>query len=231
MQLRDLVYHLIPGENPSSRAKGIYEAAYRCWSRVWSATFRELDGSPLLFSDDFTRQSQIGAIMSGDRCLAMALLHWVDFSLPTARADSCFKIWSEESIVALTQDGPSILAGTYLGVDPEFRGDLGGGMFLKDLVLGLVIKSLLESGADALAGTMRCNRGMDRSAYEHGATPIQKGVLHGVEVELVAFYRRKLSQPGIWVPDVRVESLWRGRNEIEGQHEKRWVHFRRSHGV
>jgi hypothetical protein len=219
LHLDELRYVLIPGENPSGEISDVYRAAYRCWSKVWSDTFLELEGDSRIFSDDFTRQTEIGAIMAGDRCIAMGFLHAVDFRLPTARHDSYFKVWSDEAIASLIKDGPEILVASHLTVDAGSRGDLGNGLYLKDLIVGLVVKSLLASRADAMTGTMRCNRGAQRSAYQYGATAIQKGVIHhGVEVDIVAFYRRHLATPGTLTTDLRVEVLWRGR-EIIGMRE------------
>jgi hypothetical protein len=183
-----LQYVIFPGQNPSSTYSKAYCEAFRCWSTVWTQTLLELDGNSTLFSDDFERQTEVQALMHQERCVALLLLHQVDFRLPTARFDSWFKVWPESALKKLTEDGPRILVGSSVTVDPEFRGDLGNGLRLKNLLLELMVKTMLERDVDALCGTTRNNRGVNKATYKSGATQIASGhQLHGVEVDLVAY--------------------------------------------
>ncbi len=219
----ELRYLLFPADAPGVAWNREYQETYRLWRKVWAATFQELDGNSAVYSDDFCRQSRVGAIFLRDRCVALGLYHFVDFGVATARDDSYFKVWSDEAIAKLVTEGPRILVGSNITVDPEMRGDLGGGIFLKNLLTGLMTKGFLDSGYDAMAGTMRKNRGMHQSAYQFGASPLQSGVMHhGVEVDLVAFYRRKILAAMSTLPvDLTVERLWENREEFSTESKKR----------
>jgi hypothetical protein len=202
---------------------------------VWSQTFEELDGNPTLYSDDFSRQTIVGCLRTEFECVALGFFHFVDFNFDAAGFDSYFKVWPETALAALVRDGKKVVVGSNITVAPEHRGDLGNGLQLKNLLLGLMVKTLLESDQDVMTGTMRCNRGMHNSAYQFGATRLDAGILHhGVEVDLVAFYRRQIAEEKILQDDLAVERLWRSRldfreanqitqlnqNETEGPNEK-----------
>lgn len=191
-RLDSLRLHLLPGR-PHPGREATHDAAYRLWREVWSQTFAELDGSPLVFADDFTRTDEIVAIFSGDRCVTLAFAREGDLRLASTREDSYFKPWPEIARQRLGQDGPRILFGSNITVDPEWRGEIAPGVTMKDLVIGSSMYLLRESGRDVMTGTMRCNRGMDAAARRFGARSLQaKTMHHGVEVELVGFFSKSL---------------------------------------
>lgn len=188
--------------------------AFRLWHAVWTATFRELDGTDMLYSDDFTRQSCIVSLFHHEKCVTLGMLHHVDFTTPAGRLDSYFRVWPDSAIQRLTKDGPRVTVGSNITVDPQFRGDLGSGVFLKNLLIPCMVRVFSESDDDSLTGTMRVNRNMHLSAYLFGAESVSSGIVHhGVEVDLVAFYRRTLD-PRIFNPDIHVARLWRERTDI-----------------
>jgi hypothetical protein len=221
--VNDLSYVLFPGGNPQPAWIDFYKKSFQTWHSVWSETFLELDGNAKVFSDDFTRQSLIGAIMAKNRCVGLGFFNLLDFRLPTSRYDSYFKVWPDSAIEKLLEHGPSVVVGSNITVPSEYRGDLGHGVRVKTLILGLMVKTLCHLKADVMTGTMRCNRGMHTSAYQFGGSPIQSGVVHhGVEVDLVAFYRRQLTERGEGT-DLAIEALWRNRLELglTDEHERR----------
>lgn len=215
IKAQELQYFLIPGENPPRNAQEIYTEAFRCWRFVWSQAFKELDGIDQLFSDDFTRQTAIGCIFIQSKCIALAGYHAIDFRFPTTPFDSWFKVWPDGVQAALTREGSKVMIATNVTVDSDFRGKCVEGVGIKDLICSMMIKSLLSSDADVMAGTMRCNRGMQKVAQRLGGTTLLTGVaLHGVEVELVGFYRRKILSENLFVSDSIVEFLWKNRKEF-----------------
>jgi hypothetical protein len=64
------------------------------------------------------------------------------------------------------------------------------GCSLKDVLGALVVERFLMSDADTLVGTMRADRGMSKLTDRLGFQRLREGVIHhGVEVDLVAFFR------------------------------------------
>jgi hypothetical protein len=180
-RLARLRYHL--GE-PSA-----VPAAYPLWRGVWRDTFRELDDLEDLRSDDFTRQDRIGVLFDGDEAVGMTAFRWVDLDAPSTRDDSYFRPWPEAAVRALRRDGPRLCIGSNLTVRPGWRGPVAG-QSVSRMLLEHAVREFLRSSADVMAGTMRNDRGVQRTAYALGAVPLAEGVaFHGVSVDLVAWYR------------------------------------------
>jgi hypothetical protein len=212
----DLKYVLLPGrhQNGAQKHRLYYNAAYNLWKNVWSETLHELDNLSTLYSDDFTRQDEIGAVFYRAKCVMLTFFRIVDLGVSSDREDSYFKVWPEQALNELTQYGSRIMIGSTITIDESVRGEKLG-ISAKDLLLGLVIKRFLDSPADAMTGTMRNNRGMNGCAFRHGAQLIKPELIqHGVEVDLVGFYRNSVKPCGIEAVDDLVNRMWRNRLQL-----------------
>ncbi|MDJ0450532.1 hypothetical protein [Methylocystis sp. JR02] len=183
----------LPGANPSSAQLSDYKSAYAMWKMVWSETFRELDGLDKMFSDDFARQDEILCVFRGPVCLALGLMRWRDIELPSVREDSYFQMWPAEAIDGLRANGKDIIICCNLTIHPMARSNALG-LPMKDVMMGLLIQRFLESGADAMTGAMRADRGMHKTTYRLGATPLATGLVHhNSPVDLVAFFPQNMT--------------------------------------
>lgn len=210
--LKNWRYILLPGKNPEVNVAKEYAEAFQLWKNVWEKTFKELGESDPLYSDAFSRQTQVGCIFVHDQCIALSFFNDINFDEPTARYDSYFKVWPETAIEKLLKDGTQVTVGSNITVDPEFRGVLFGNVQLKNVILGLSVLRLLDLQFDVMTGTMRCNRGMEKAAYHVGARQLTKGaVIHGCEVDLVGFFRREILSKSGGHYDLITERLWRDR--------------------
>jgi hypothetical protein len=209
VELSELKYIIFPGEAPQAEWHSEYNDTYRVWKNVWSTTFQELDGNGTVFSDDMSRQTFIGSIMRNDRCVGIGMLHELNFHLPSARDDSWFKSWPDSAIKKLISEGLRVLVFSNVTVDPDYRGDLGNGIRLRNLIAGMMTKTFLTTNADVMAGNARCDRGVNHACYLAGATHLQQSRLHGVEVDMLAFYRKKIEN--VHQFSFAEEALWRRR--------------------
>jgi hypothetical protein len=220
--LNDLRYVVFQGQNLHPDSHKDYVETYRVWRKVWTATFQELDGDGTLFSDDMARQTLVGSLFRGDKCVGIAMLHQVDFRLPFARDDSWFKTWPTTAIDKLIAEGPSIYVFSNVTVDPEYRGDLGNGLRLRNLIIRMLTKTfLMSTNGDAMAGNGRCDRGINKVCYELGASYIQRSRLHNVDVDMIAFYRSQIEAKNPF--SLVEETLWKNRtvyNEINETQRK-----------
>lgn len=192
MDLKNIQLYVFSGKGISPQERYLYEKCYDMWKSVWKKTFLELDGSDELYSDNFTRQDKIFALFHGATAIAVATLRICDFTLNNSMEDSIFSSWSQEAINILTIKGPRVLVCSNLAVHPDYRGAIAKGIMLKNLITYLSAKELIESDCDAMSGTARVNRGANKAAYANGAHLVSKSKMHGVEVDLVAFYKDEL---------------------------------------
>ena len=195
-----LSYRLLSPRNPGPADIPLLGEAYRCWRSVWQQTLQELDHLDTVPSDDFSRQDEIGALFHEWECLGLTSYRWLDLSNPIDRDDSYFHIWSEEARAAAAMGGPRVCICGNLTVAAPWR--RAKGVPVKEVLLSLAVERFLESPADALLGTPRNDRGMNALGYRLGFQPLSRGVIHhGVEVDLVAFFRasctRAPSEPSV----------------------------------
>lgn len=215
LALEDLKYVVFPGSTiePIEAAN----AVYRTWKLVWSKAFLELDGNGQVFSDGFTRQTKIGAVFYKDICVSLSAFREVNFSSPFQSEDSLLSAWDPEAFRILLSDGPKVSICSYLSVHPEFRGEVAPGVTLKLITTYLCAKMLVNSDCNVMTGTMRCNRGTDKSAYASGATFIKKSVMHDVEVDLVGFYKKHILANQGQYQHLWAEKLWNERTDYMNQ--------------
>lgn len=183
-----LSYHLLRPREAGPADAALLGEAYRCWAEVWRETFAELDARSDLPSDDFTRQDEIGALFHEYECIGLSFYRWIDLSSPMFRDDSYFAVWPEETRDAACAKGARVCVSSNFTIGAPWR--RATGCSLKDVLGALVVERYLRSEADTLVGTMRADRGMSRLTDRLGFKRLKGGVIHhGVEVDLVAFYR------------------------------------------
>lgn len=185
-----MLYLLLDPRQPSIDLS----SAYELWLKVWSKTFGELGQGPFLDSDDFTRQDYVGALFdavtpegrqAGGECAGLSFFRTVDLSHAYARHDSYFSAWNAADLDSLCRHGSRILVSSYFTVAPEYRKTDVKHELMRN------IKRVFENltSADALCGTVRNDRGVNKLVYDHGFVPIRQGAtMHGVPVDLTAYY-------------------------------------------
>lgn len=189
---QQLQYHLFV---PRKTRDPVLDDAYELWRDVWQSTFLEADGVADLYSDEFTRQDEIGILTLGTQCVAVTGLRWLDLAQAMAREDSYFRHWPR-SVVAALGDGTIGISSNAV-VHPEWRGVRVGApqgrseesVKLTYVAVGLTIQRFYESHADGSVAVTRNDRGMNRVCFSLGAQSLGTIELHGVEADLVHFPR------------------------------------------
>ena len=214
LNLKDLRCYVFSGQGVPAGYEDIYEKCFQMWKQVWSATFIELNNNQKLFSDGFTRQTKIACIFAGDECATMVACREMNFAISAQREDSLLASWDNEAFENLTVEGSRVSIASYLTVAPEFRGEIAPGISLKTLSVMMSTHCLLDSDCDVMTGTMRCNRGTDKSAYQAGARFIKKSKMHGVDVDLVGFFKSDILKNYEELTNLWSETLWKNRLDL-----------------
>lgn len=221
--MKNLKLVILPGRDPAPEVADYYELAYKHWSTIWGQTFKELDGTTVHFSDEFSRQDEIITLFDGLLCVAMLCHRVCDFNSRVSAEDSYFRSWTPKAIDGLIRHGRRILVGSQISVDPSRRGRENG-IGLKNLICYLAFHQWNTLQVDGVTGTMRLDRNMSTVMQEAGAEVLEKNVLfHNVPVDLVAFHPcvRPVRIPA-FVEEL-VTSLWLeslGRSPLENLKKK-----------
>ncbi|MGZ3768420.1 MAG: hypothetical protein ACXVCP_01235 [Bdellovibrio sp.] len=214
LQVNKLQYFLLPGYISNTGYSKIYLDCYELWKRVWSEALKELGNKNQIYSDGFTRQTKIGCIYFEDKCVAMSAFREIDLSFYPQQQDSLLQAWTSDALHKLVADGSRVSICSYLTVSPEFRGPIADEMTMKLLTVLMSVKCLLNSDCDVMSGTMRCNRGTDKSAYRAGARFLQKSTMYGVEVDLVGFFKQEIRNEFHKFSHIWSEYLWQNRVDL-----------------
>lgn len=208
--MQDLRYVIVPGQWPDRGAEALYEKVYKCWEETWMETFHEL-GKPAGFlkSDSFTRQDFVGAILYKEECVALSFFRWADPRSATFVKDSYFANWSETHIKKLRSKGDRIVVCSNFTIAKSARG-MAVGFSMKDLLVGISLKTFQNTGADALTGALRTNRHVNEACARWGGTEVAREIPsgHGDTVDLMAFFQDVLARhPRQPLSDL-VDQLW-----------------------
>lgn len=213
---KDFRYIMCPGSQPEEQYVHLHQKIYACWDEVWSKAFQELKVTKPLFSDPFTRQDYVGALLYKDRCVGMSFFRWADASRTDFAKDSYFANWSAEHLEQLCSRGSKIIVCSNFTIHPDARG-MQLGLSTKDLLLGMLVETFLHSQANAMTGATRRDRKVNDVCLRWGALEIAAEIPSGYGdlVDLVGFFKDHISQspPHILKPLAR--TLWNERLEIQ----------------
>jgi|GEM_PF-2315923 len=211
----DFRYVMCPGSQPDPRYADLHQEIFHCWETVWKQAFQELHVDKPLYSDSFTRQDFIGALLYKDHCVGMTFFRWANANGSEFAKDSYFSNWEQEHIDVLRSRGPEIIVFSNLSILPEARG-MRLGVPTKEVILGVAVENFMSSRADAMTGTPRRDRNVNEGCRRWGATNIALDVPsgYGDTVDIVAFFKDQVSEAPPHILKSFVKDLWDHRLEI-----------------
>lgn len=167
-----------------------FNGAYELWRRVWIETREEVARGLPTPSDNFSRQSEILVLYSGNRPIGTICHRYVDLRHAAIIEDSFFNpdLWSQEARAKVRTMGRSCVLGSHIFIDPEFRKNASG-KSTKNLLCALSFSHLNGTAPDVVVGMMRKDKGMHDVFYKSGAVTLSQDVhWYQIPVDLVAFF-------------------------------------------
>ena len=128
--------------------------------------------------------------------------------------------WSSKDLDALGRAGSKVLVCSNLGVKKEFRGDLGLELSIKQTFMYLLVHFLVDSDCDVLAGTTRCDRGVNKAVYTSGGVFINRSEMHGVSVDLIGYFKENILRKRAEYSHAISDALWEKRMDLTIQKSK-----------
>lgn len=208
-----LKYILCPGSMPAVEYDSTYRKIYQCWRETWEHAFAELKVEAPFPSDSFTRQDYVGAVFQGDRCLALSFFRLMDASRAEFSKDSYFSNWEPSHREVLRSRGNKIIVCCQFTVHPSARGK-SIGISAKDLLMGMITETFLNSDADAMTGAVRVDRGVNGAGERWGAYVIDRKVpcdFGEKNTDLIGFFKDHILAQSPHEMKPLVERLWNER--------------------
>jgi hypothetical protein len=169
-----------------------------------------------LYSDHFTRKTHVAVLFHGDKVLGLCTANILNLHLEQDLDDSYFKVWPETVMNDLRTNANSIMTCCNATLNFEYRQNKIGMPGL-DLVFGLLVMYLKSTNVDAILGTPRLEKGVEKSCYRTGAVQLAKNIpyttIPGQNIDLVCWWKNlDLSK---WDPELLevITYIW-NRNTI-----------------
>lgn len=209
----DFSYVLCPGSMPDADFSKTYTDIYKCWRATWTDAFNQLNIETPLYSDAFTRQDYVGALFHKQTCFALAFYRWMDARREEFPKDSYFSNWSSEHQRVLCSRGPKIIVCSNFTVHHVGRKD-SLGVSGKDLLMGMIVQTFMNSHADAMTGAVRVDRGVNSAGTRWGAYVIDEKVPcdYGEKnTDLIGFFKDHINLQPQHPLQPLVEDIWNRR--------------------
>lgn len=217
MNAQDLKWILCPGRNTSDLK--LFHDIYNFWVNTWTEAYKELKVDKDLYSDSFTRQDYIGALQYKGQIIACTFFKKCRKEELTHIRDSYFSNWSEKHLDVLFSRGSNTIVCSQFTVHALARGK-SLGFSTKDILMGMLIKTFLESQFDSMTGATRQDRNVHTASERWGVITVEENVPSGfgdfVAIQScfkdecnAAFKKNELA--------FLCESLWKSRVDISSQ--------------
>lgn len=219
--------YVIKGKKNLNNTKDqrVYDLSFKMWYDTWDSTYRnDFLSNDLLMSDEFTRQDEILSLFYLGECAALCFFSHVSMKDESARLDSYFSKWPKNAIDGLCSKGSEIIICSQFTVAEKFR-KLGPlemeNVPWKVILMGMLSKYYMNSGRDAMTGTMRASKNMGNLTYQFGTIPLKEKHIYREAtdrlpvdlVDLVGFYQDNVHNAYYSQPLSKfLDELWENRN-------------------
>lgn len=216
---KKLSFMVFPTRFPKLEYLQEYQKSYQCWRQVWNQALKEeMNVKDDLYSDNFTRQSLVAVLFYDNQPASLLTLNYCDLTDPVSLDDSYFKVWPELAMAKIKKEGCNILISGNLTVNFNFRRGAYG-LCWKKLIFSFLVRYLKSSPFDAVLGTPRLEKSVEKACYQTGAHTIHKNLpytIEGQRIDLISWHRNldeSIIDPEIWS---LVNLVWNNSTKIFG---------------
>lgn len=164
---------------------GVYhrhcQSAYALWKHQWVDTFKDLDKSKTLLSDDFIERELCG-LFDGEKAIGFMLCKFMDLRLNSTIDTLYFKNYPENLISRNKVLKDRLMVMSYMTLDPAWRKSTTN-YSISELLIGFMILRLNNSNADRAVGYFRNNRSTNEIFYRHSGHFLMRDHAYNVDVD------------------------------------------------
>lgn len=226
MKLSKFQYVTCPGNNPSPEFRQIYNQIYNCWEMLWNDAYREMKIEKALYSDVFTRQDLVGAVLYEGKCVGVSCFRWADSLTVDFSKDSYFSLWEEADLKEASKFGPRIIVCSNLAVHPLARGG-NLGVSMRELLTGMTTEVFRASTADAMAAHIRIDKKVNEACAMWGAQLIRPSIHFsgGISGDFMVFSKESVATRPAHELDAVLRELWNNRLIVSKQYNSQEEFF------
>lgn len=219
-------YVICPGNNPKAEFRQIYNQIYNCWEALWNEAYREMKIDKELYSDVFTRQDLVGAVLYENKCVGVSCFRWADSLTIDFSKDSYFSLWEEADLKAASRFGSRIIVCSNLAVHPLARGG-NLGLSMRELLTGMTTEVFRASAADAMAAHIRIDKKVNEACAMWGAQLIRPNIHFsgGISGDFMVFSKESVDTRSSHQLDGMLRELWNKRLIVPKQYSSQEEFF------
>lgn len=214
LELEKIRYQIVHNEvGLPVEGQRFYEKLRAYWEKSWTETFKILKSNEVLNPEDFSMQSRITALVSGDEIVGMHLLK--DYSVEDFKTHRYFANYNENFLSALNRFNVKRLQSLqYFWVDPNWSKKKTGINFAA-IIGALTIKNQIDRRLDASITLARKDNASHDIACSFGLEEIDVSMMHNVPVSQMICLKPK-SFPDILVSKYS-DFYWKNKIEFKAQ--------------
>lgn len=189
ISLQENLYYLFFSPNAYSENQTFFvDATYNLWRKNWFGLFNQIDQTDLACSDEFTRQTDIGAIFFNKECVGSVGFRRVDLTKQFGRDDSYIKVWPPDVLNRVLEKQSYLWIISGFNIERKFATRVCN---LPSVWLfgSLVNHRIQEINTQFAATISRNDVGVNKLCQRQGAEMItQKILFHGKECDLFLYH-------------------------------------------
>ncbi|MCB0391406.1 MAG: hypothetical protein KDD58_08945 [Bdellovibrionales bacterium] len=206
---------ILPGKNPGKKLQDFYNKAYLFWRETWQTSYKYFGWDPdTVYSDWWTRQDNIGVLTYEQQIVGTVFFDEKDLTNFTARHDSYFRMWSDESFEKIRNQmgAQRALICSFFTLGKEWRKE-NKGVDAKYLLASMATKYFSNTDYELMIGTVVKMSQVHTVCYDLGAKMVTPDVDEkGVVVDLVMWHRNEIENFNYPKESDIIKNIW-PRNE------------------
>lgn len=179
-----------------------------------------------LYSDVFTRQDFVGAVLYENKCVGVSCFRWANYETDDFAKDSYFSLWEKSDLKQAAQFGSRIIICSNLAVHPLARGS-SLGVSMRDLLTGMTTEVFRSANVDAMAAHIRIDKKVNEACAMWGAQMIRPNIHFsgGIAGDFMVFSKESVAQRAPHELDLVLRDLWQNRLIVPKDYESQEEFF------
>lgn len=215
--LKELSCTFLPGKfDCKQQVPNLYNEVYKAWRKIWKEIFIAAGSPDSLNTESFLRQNIIFTLHHGDEIAGILTTTFFNLSALATFDHAYFRPFPTELIKSLESNPTGVLiTSEYLSVHPDYRKSIVG-VSLSEVLIGMVVRVLIQLNAKMLLGTAVRPAGVHKSCKKFGYKEVGSYEKYGLDCVLLSNTPEEAHEHAD--PKIRmlISQYWNNKTDLTG---------------